>query len=428
MKHTKVISLALLTAFTAQSAFTVDVFAEATDSKTITFLGTADLHGRIYPWEYAIDTAQEVGLAKVATVINEQRELDPELILVDTGDTIESNMINLFNDDEIHPMIKGFNFLNYDSWTLGNHEFNFGLDVLGNAISDFEGVALSSNVVNTADNSYYVEPYTVVSSQGVDIALVGLTAPYVKQWEASTPEHYEGLDFLDCAVAAQNAMDEINANEDVDLVVGVFHIGYDGEGYDPNVADNALEVLEAVEGFDAAFLAHAHDKIGYPLISNSPSSLLPVFQFSLSTFFYFVFASFSIYSFLFSRSLSAVSSIDFFLFFLLVFSLSPFTFPIIDFSPFLVFISSLSASYVIDFPVSFSPCIFLFSLSSFFIPFSCIFPYPFLPFPSSIPPSLFPFLVFSFPLYHFPLSSSSFFSFSFSSSASSFGLVAVVVW
>ncbi len=261
MKKTKIITLTLLTALTTQTVFSVDAYAATGDVKTSTILSTSDLHGRIYPWEYAIDTPQEVGLAKAATVIKEQREIDPDLILVDTGDSIESNMINLFNDEEIHPMIKGLNLLDYDTWTLGNHEFNFGLDVLNNAIDDFEGTVVSSNVIND-DGSYYVEPYTVVESNGVEIALVGITPPYIEQWEASTPEHYEGLNFEDPAVAAQKTMDYIEANEDVDLVVGVFHLGYNGENYDPAVVDNAKELLEEVDGFDAAFLAHSHDSLG----------------------------------------------------------------------------------------------------------------------------------------------------------------------
>ncbi len=262
MKKTKIITLTLLTALTTQVVFAVDAYAATGDVKTITILSTSDLHGRIYPWEYAIDTAQEVGLAKAATLIKQERAIDPDLVLVDTGDSIESNMINLFNEDEIHPMIKGLNLLDYDTWTLGNHEFNFGLDVLNNAIDDFDGSVLSANVVNTADGSYFVDPYTIVESNGLDIALVGITPPYIKQWEASTPDHYEGLDFEDPAAATQKAMDQIKAKEDVDLVIGVFHIGYNGESYDPAVVDNAKEILEQVDGFDAAFLAHSHDVLG----------------------------------------------------------------------------------------------------------------------------------------------------------------------
>lgn len=263
MKKTKVLGIILAVSLVVPSVFVTDVFADEGDQKTITILGTSDLHGRIYPYEYAVDSAQEVGFAKDATIIKEAREIDPELILVDTGDSIESNMIDLFNDDDIHPMIKALNLLDYDTWTIGNHEFNFGLDVLNNAIDDFNGSVLSANIVNSADGSYFVDPYTIVSSQGVDVAIIGMTAPYIEVWEASTPEHFEGLEFLDPEVSLQKTVDYINENEDVDLVVGAFHIGMDGEDYDDSITDNAREMLEDVDGLDGAFLAHSHDAYGF---------------------------------------------------------------------------------------------------------------------------------------------------------------------
>ncbi len=261
MKKTKVLSLLMATIMTV-SNFSVSVFANDDDVKTLTILSTADLHGRIYPWEYATDSEQEVGLAKIATLIEEERQKDPNLLLVDNGDTIESNMIDLFNDDDIHPMVKAMNMLEYDAWTIGNHEFNFGLDVLNNAIEDFEGDALAANVIKTEDGTDFVHPYVMKDYDGVSIALVGMLVPHIERWEASTPEHYEGLEFLDPLQAAQDTIDEINENEDADLVIAVFHMGLDGENYDPNLTDSSRTIFEEVEGYDAAFLAHAHSYIG----------------------------------------------------------------------------------------------------------------------------------------------------------------------
>lgn len=263
MKKIKALGVATLSLIMMSNTLASNVFASEGDLTTVTMLGTSDLHGRIYPWEYAVDTQQNVGLAKVATVVKEEREKDPDLILVDAGDLIESNMIDLFNEDDIHPMIKGLNMLGYDTWTLGNHEFNFGLEVLTNAISDFLGVTLSSNIVYEEDGSYFVEPYTIVESNGVDVAIVGLTAPHVKRWEGSKPEHYEGLDFLDPLESIQKTMDKIQNEEDVDLVVGVFHLGLEGEGYDEDIVDSAETIIEEVDGFDAVFLGHAHSAVGF---------------------------------------------------------------------------------------------------------------------------------------------------------------------
>lgn len=76
----------------------------ADDAVNITILETCDLHGSIYSYDYATDTeTNNTGLTRAATYIKEQRAIDPELILVDNGDTIQANMISLFNDDSVHP-------------------------------------------------------------------------------------------------------------------------------------------------------------------------------------------------------------------------------------------------------------------------------------------------------------------------------------
>jgi len=106
---------------------------------TITILGTADLHGRIYPHDYATDTVDsDTGLAKIATLVKQERAIDPDALLVDCGDTVQDNSADLFNDLPIHPMIAGLNFLDYDVWTIGNHEFNYEKAFLEKNVATFE--------------------------------------------------------------------------------------------------------------------------------------------------------------------------------------------------------------------------------------------------------------------------------------------------
>ena len=116
--------LALLLVVLMMASFTPALAAES--PVTVTILETCDLHGSIYSYDYATDKPTDnTGLTRAATFIKEQREIDPELILVDNGDTIQANMISLFNGDAVHPMINAFNLLDYDVWNLGNHEFNY---------------------------------------------------------------------------------------------------------------------------------------------------------------------------------------------------------------------------------------------------------------------------------------------------------------
>ena len=133
------------------------ISAEA--DKTVTILATSDLHGRIYPYEYAIDSEdKDAGLAKIATLIKQERAINPNAVLMDLGDTVQDNSAELFNNDPIHPMIEALNYLKYDTWTLGNHEFNFEKDFLLKNVATFEGTVLAANIRNTADSSYFVEP------------------------------------------------------------------------------------------------------------------------------------------------------------------------------------------------------------------------------------------------------------------------------
>ena len=121
-------------------------FGDETTQKTITILATSDLHGRIYPHDYALDAPDnDVGIAKAAAVIASVREEAENVILIDNGDTIQDNSAELFLDRDIHPMVEAMNMIGYDVWTIGNHEFNFGLDILQKNIDAFEGVVLSAN-------------------------------------------------------------------------------------------------------------------------------------------------------------------------------------------------------------------------------------------------------------------------------------------
>jgi len=256
------LSLILVAAFVFLSAPATVVKANETDSVTLTILATTDLHGKIHPWEYATDSPREWGLAKIATLVNQQRALNPNTILIDNGDTIEANMISLFNDDAVHPMIRVMNALSYDVWNIGNHEFNFGLDVLGRAIENFNGATLSANI-RRDDGSYFVEPYTVLEVGGVRVGIFGLIAPHVPRWEAGTPENFEGLDFLDPLERAQYYVSHLRMRENVDVVIGAFHFGQTSENYNPAIVDGAREIAERVSGIDALVLGHSHSTIGH---------------------------------------------------------------------------------------------------------------------------------------------------------------------
>lgn len=226
----------------------------AADTTTITILGTSDLHGRIYPHDYATDEVDsDTGLAKIATLIKQEKAIDPDAILIDGGDTVQDNSADLFNDLPIHPMIEGLNFLNYDVWVVGNHEFNYEKSFLEKNVATFEGAVLSANILKT-DGTYFVKPYEIFEREGVRIAVIGLMPPEVPRWEASAPEHFEGLTFPGTLESIKRVMGELEGEYDV--LIGAFHLGPDGEyGY-----EGAIDIAEAYPEFSVIFLGHAHSK------------------------------------------------------------------------------------------------------------------------------------------------------------------------
>ncbi len=226
----------------------------AADTTTITILETSDLHGRIYPHDYATDEVDsDTGLAKIATLIKQEKAINPDAILIDGGDTVQDNSADLFNDLTIHPMIEGLNFLNYDVWVVGNHEFNYEKSFLEKNVATFEGAVLSANILKT-DGTYFVKPYEIFEREGVRIAVIGLMPPEVPRWEASAPEHFEGLTFPGTLESIKRVMGELEGEYDV--LIGAFHLGPDGEyGY-----EGAIDIAEAYPEFSVIFLGHAHSK------------------------------------------------------------------------------------------------------------------------------------------------------------------------
>ncbi len=221
--------------------------------KDIVVLGTADLHGRIYPYDYAQDSPDaDAGLAKISTLVKEERKSHPNLLLVDAGDTVQDNSADLFNDLPVHPMIQCLNTLKADVWALGNHEFNYGLDFLNKNIKGFEGAVLATNIYKKGTKERYVDAYKIFEVEGVKVAVIGLVTPHIPIWEASTPKNFEGLEFMKTLESLGLTIKELEGKYDV--LVGVFHLDPEGE-YNQAGVD---KVAETYPEFDLIVGGHSH--------------------------------------------------------------------------------------------------------------------------------------------------------------------------
>lgn len=244
---------ALLLALIMAVSLAVPVFA-ADDVKTITVLQTSDLHGMVNPFDYAANKESKTSLAHAAAIIAAERKADPNLLLVDTGDTTQANYIQDFRDEDTNPIIDALNYLKYDAWTLGNHEFNFGFQYVTKEISQFNGVTLGGNMYK--DGKRFADAYKIFDVDGVKVAVFGLDAPHIPIWEKSDPTHYDNMTFTTPMEETGKVLDELEGKADV--IIGSVHYGLDGE--------YGTEGMRAVaekygDRIDALFIGHAHSKV-----------------------------------------------------------------------------------------------------------------------------------------------------------------------
>ncbi|WP_346827379.1 bifunctional metallophosphatase/5'-nucleotidase [Serratia inhibens] len=236
--------------------------AIAAETVNITLLGTSDLHGTFVPWDYASDTENLAGsLSQIATQIKKLRAEQPNLILVDAGDTIQGNFVETFKHEAISPMMLGFNALKYDVWVMGNHEFDFGLPVLATPLKQFEGTALAGNIF--WDNGKpFLPAYKIIERQGVKIGIIGMDTPMTAEFAKGT-DRTKGLNFTDPVQAVKNVISEIDSQ--VDAIVLVAHMGIDNENQRPGTG--VADIANANPQLAAIVAGHMHVKIDKAVVN-----------------------------------------------------------------------------------------------------------------------------------------------------------------
>jgi 2',3'-cyclic-nucleotide 2'-phosphodiesterase (5'-nucleotidase family) len=233
----------------------------------IVILGTTDLHGNLFPVDYYTNKADNRGLAKISTLIKQVRQENENLLLIDSGDTIQGTPLEYYhnkkNNQPPDPMMLAMNALNYDSMTVGNHEYNFGLKVLEKARGEAKFPWLSANTYDQGTNQTHYKPYIIKEIAGVRIGVLGLTTPGIPNWENAP--NYTGLEFREPLSEAQKWVPVLRTKERVDIVVIAMHMGLEqdlrtGEinpGQVPN-ENRAVAIAKQVPGIDLIFMGHTH--------------------------------------------------------------------------------------------------------------------------------------------------------------------------
>ena len=233
----------------------------------ITILGTTDLHGNINPIDYYTNKADNRGLAKVATLIKRVRKEHPNVLLVDSGDTIQGSPLASFhsrkNNQPPDPMMLVMSSLDYDAMAVGNHEYNFGLKVLEKARSEAKFPWLSANTYEIATKKPHYKPYIVKELAGVKVGILGFTTPGVPYWD--NPPNYAGLEFHPPVEEARKWVPILRDQEKVDVVVVAMHMGLGEDLRTGEVSpgqlpheNEAISIANEVPGVDVIFMGHTH--------------------------------------------------------------------------------------------------------------------------------------------------------------------------
>ncbi|MDX6528264.1 MAG: hypothetical protein QOH41_554 [Blastocatellia bacterium] len=259
----------LVPAFTIAFAifFSFPSRADGPQRAHVVILGTTDMHGRVFPIDYYTNKYDNVGIAKVATLVKEARKTDPDLLLVDSGDTIQGTPLEYFhnkrNNTPPDPMMLAMNALHYDSMTVGNHEYNFGLKVLEKARSEAKFPWLSANTYNKGTPATHYQPYIVKEVGGVRIGVLGLTTPGIPNWE--NMPNYAGLEFMETVSEAKKWVAMLRDKEKVDIVAIAMHMGIEEDlrtgTLNPSQVPNenaAIAIARQVPGIDVILLGHTH--------------------------------------------------------------------------------------------------------------------------------------------------------------------------
>jgi 2',3'-cyclic-nucleotide 2'-phosphodiesterase/3'-nucleotidase len=261
-------ALVLLHPFTARAA---------ANQAHLRLMETTDIHVNVFPYDYYADKPNDtMGLARTATIIDSIRAEASNSLLIDNGDVLQGNPMGDYmayqrglKDGDVHPVIKAMNTLGYTVGTLGNHEFNYGLDFMFKVLNGANFPFVCANLTkgqlasDPKQDDLFFKPYIIVektikdgagNESPVKIGFIGFVPPQIMLWDIKNLEgKAQTRDIVEAAKAWVPAMKEAGA----DIVIALSHSGIDGTAPSEKM-ENASLHLAAVDGIDAIFTGHQH--------------------------------------------------------------------------------------------------------------------------------------------------------------------------
>ncbi|WOO44691.1 multifunctional 2',3'-cyclic-nucleotide 2'-phosphodiesterase/3'-nucleotidase/5'-nucleotidase [Bacillus subtilis] len=240
----------------------------------LSILATTDIHANMMDYDYYSDKeTADFGLARTAQLIQKHREQNPNTLLVDNGDLIQGNPLGEYavkyqKDDIIsgaktHPIIGVMNALKYDAGTLGNHEFNYGLDFLDGTIKGADFPIVNANVKTTSGENRYT-PYminekTLIDENGneqkVKVGYIGFVPPQIMTWDKKNLEGQ--VQVQDIVESANETIPKMKA-EGADVIIALAHTGIEKQSQSSGAENAVFDLATKTKGIDAIISGHQH--------------------------------------------------------------------------------------------------------------------------------------------------------------------------
>ncbi|MFC6155333.1 bifunctional metallophosphatase/5'-nucleotidase [Kribbella jiaozuonensis] len=265
-------------------------------SVRLSVMGTTDLHGNVFNWdyfknaEYDDSAHNDIGLAKISTLVTAVRDRiaadrhAPRPLLLDAGDTIQGTPLAYYfakiepiTGGHIHPMAAAMNRIGYDAAALGNHEFNYGIELLRKFQRQLRFPLLGANAQDWTTGLPAFPPYVlkrvhVPGEKPITVGILGLTNPGIAIWDKANVENK--LKFGGIVELAKVWVPRVR-KAGADIVIASVHSGMDlsssyGDAL-PYPENTSVLLAETVPGIDAVLVGHAHLEIPERLVTNKTS-------------------------------------------------------------------------------------------------------------------------------------------------------------
>jgi 2',3'-cyclic-nucleotide 2'-phosphodiesterase/3'-nucleotidase len=252
-------------------------------------LETTDVHMTLLAYDYYQDKpSDDFGLAKTISLIKAARAQVPNSLLFDNGDLLQGSplgdwvsRVKPLQPGQIHPAYKVLNAIGVDAANIGNHEFNYGLPFLRQAIAGAAFPYVSANVHldvgrnDPAHDAHAFTPYVILDRRFSDesgaqhvikVGVIGFVPPQIMVWDK---QHLEGkLTVRDIQETARRLVPEMKA-KGAQIVVAIPHSGFE-RSETPRFAENSVARLAEVPGIDAILFGHSHGEFPGPFFAKYP--------------------------------------------------------------------------------------------------------------------------------------------------------------